>query len=169
VSVMALASDTASRQATRSIARTVAERIQQEGPIPGLVALLPLRGLLVSQVHYFHTWALLTRYYQFGRDNLLELGGDTEGLIARYRTVDEQRLATLLVVRYPSNDRGANAHGRFLQGYLAGTDAEIECRDERWVGFVRRDRLLLGVFDAVERGQVVSLIDEVTRWCRGAS
>lgn len=168
-SVVATSSDSASRQAALAIARTVDGRIDREGPMPDLVARLPSRALVASQIHYFHTWPLLTRYYPFAGDNLLELDGETEGIVARYRSSGERRPAMLLIVRYPSSERAADAHRRFLQAHLPGMDTEIADRDEGWVGFVRRDRELLGVFDAADREQVLSLIAEVERRSRSTT
>ena len=170
VSVVALAATTASGQAVVAMARAVAARIRRRGKPPELVGLLPSRQLVTSQIHYFHTWRLLNRHYNFAADNLLELGPASEGVLARYRHSDKSSAAplpALLVVRYPTAELAEKARRRFMAGFLPGVEAEISRTAASWVGLRRCGDLLIGVFDATSGEQVRELFAAVDRQRKG--
>jgi Family of unknown function (DUF6599) len=173
VSVVALADSDTSRRGVARIADALAQGIDSDGEVPTLVGWLPQRGLVTSQVHYFHTWSLLERHYHFAEDNLLLLDFDTEGVLARYRDEGDATctgLTALMVVRYPSEERAEKAHQLFETSYLPGRDAEVTPFDENtWVGFVRHGEVLVGVFGAVSRQQVTDRLADVDRQREGAS
>ncbi len=167
VSVVALVATPASGKAVVAVARAVAARIKRSGKPPELVGLLPRRDLVGSQVHYFHTWRLLNRHYNFAAEDLLELGSDREGVLARYRHGDKEssaRLPALLIVRYPSAKLAEKARKRFMAGFLPGVEAELSRTAARcWVGLWRRGDLIIGVFDAASSAQASAILAGVDR------
>ncbi len=167
-SVIAFADNAQGRDAVLSVGRVVADRIAAPGEVPKLVGLLPPIGLVSSQLHYFHTWPLLQRHYQFADENLLGLASDTEGVLARYRDGDSgDASAALLLVRYPSADRAARAAERFTSRWLPGADAGIVRKQAGWAGVRQLDDLLIGVFDASSADRVRELFSSVDRRRKG--
>ena len=160
VSVVAYANTPESRDAVKTVGKAVADRIQTPGEIPRIVSLLPPKGLVTSQVHYFHTWQLLRSLYAFPAENLLGLDSDTEGVLAHYGSSDagsDTTRTALLVVRYPSAARAAEGRQRFAAGWLAGADAGIGRREQGWAGVKASDDLVVGVLDATSPEQVREL------------
>lgn len=160
VSVVAFASTDASREAVVAVGKAVADGIKNLGEVPGIVGLLPERGLDTSQVHYFHTWQLLSRHYDFGKSDLLNLGADTEGVLARYRrdATDAGRMPAVLLIQYPTVERAEKGHRRFVDGYLSGAQDEVIRTQKGWVGLRRRANLLIGVFDAATSDEASELL-----------
>lgn len=167
VSVVALGDTPESRAGVIGIANAVATKIERCGEIPDIVGLIPQRGLIASQVHYFHTWQLLNRYRRFANEDLLDLAADTEGVLARYRHAEDASagpLPSLLVVRYPTAERARAARRRFAAGTVAGRDADVTPLDANTsVGLLWRDKLIIGVFDTTSQDQVQSLLIAVER------
>ena len=171
VSVVAYADTADARDAVKAVGNAVADRIQTPGEIPRIVAYLPPKGLVPSQVHYFHTWQLLRSHYAFPTDDLLGLGNDTEGVLARYRQADaggEEARTALFIVRYPSAARADQGRQRFAAGWLAGADAGIGRTERGWAGIRSSDEWVVGVLDASSAEQVDALFAAVDRTRRGA-
>jgi Family of unknown function (DUF6599) len=170
VSVVAFASTDASREAVVAVGKAVADGIKNLGEMPGIVGLLPKRGLVTSQVHYFHTWQLLNRHYDFGKDDLLKLGADTEGVLARYRheaVMDAGRMPAVLLVQYPTVERAERGHRRFVEGYLSGAREQVVRTERGWVALRRRASLLIGVVDAASLEEASDLLMAVEQQRKG--
>ncbi len=129
VSAIAFDDDTPTCDALGELGRMVTEAIPgDEGP-PDLVGLLPSGGLVKSQIHYFHDQFLFARYLTMPGENPLGLDGDTEGVVARYRTsedgLEKDVTAALILVRYPSARLAKTAKARLeeaaLEAKLKGT------------------------------------------------
>ncbi|MBI5534574.1 MAG: hypothetical protein HY898_17745 [Deltaproteobacteria bacterium] len=166
VSVVAYANTPEARDAVKAVGKAVADRIQTPGEIPRIVASLPSKGLVPSQVHYFHTWQLLRSHYPFPTDDLLGLGNDTEGVLAHYGQADaggEGARTALFIVRYPSGARAQQGRQRFASGWLPGVDAGIGRTERGWAGVKVSDELVVGVIDASSAEQVGELFAAVDR------
>lgn len=149
VSVVARADTAVALEGVIAMATRIAGRIGRDGPFPEVVRWLPEHGLVRSQIHYFHTWQLLGRYYHMPSDNPLLLGDDTEGVIARYRPSGVEA-STLILIRYPSVERAVRAHARMTEAHAPG------------VCSLRRD--VLGcVLDAPTRQSAADLLVAVFR------
>jgi hypothetical protein len=72
-----------------------------------LVSHLPGDGLLERETIFFHEEISLQSYLWLGGQNLLGLGPETNGLLARYHAGNET--VTVLLVQYP--DAGAASAG----------------------------------------------------------
>lgn len=171
VSVIAFADTADARDAVKAVGKAVADRIQAPGEIPRIVSGLPPKGLVASQVHYFHTWPLLRSHYPFPTDDLLGLGSDTEGVLARYGQGDaggEAARTALFLVRYPSATRAEQGRQRFTAGWLAGADAGIGRTERGWAGIRAKDDWVVGVLDANSAEQVDELLAAVDRTRHGA-
>jgi len=174
VSVVALADTRATRAAVLAIAKAIDRAIRSRGAKPDLVRMLPSKGLVKSQIHYFHDWKLLSRLYSLGEDNLLMLGNDTEGTLARYRSrvkahgAEPRAPAALLLVRYASDADARKARDRFAQKRLGGAkgDSVVESDDGRWTGVVLVGNILVGVLDAPSEKQARTLLSEASATAR---
>jgi hypothetical protein len=146
----------------------MAAAIPRTGSPPSLVQALPQKGLIGSQVHYFHDWPSLNRRFPLAEDNLLNLNSSTEGLLARYRsrstagTSEETRYAIVLI-GYPSPAEAETARQQFCAVYLPETETPGMIRTEKntWTAMERENNILIGIFDAPSREEINRLINEV--------
>lgn len=149
--------------AARELARAIADTVADEGEPPAVVALLPGEGRIAARVHYFHDPALLNAKYFLAEDNLLDIGPDTDGVLAHYRLPGGGRdvSAVLLIVHYPSEARAEKAAAAFRAGYLPDADdgglARLE--DGSWAGVRRHGPYVYAAFDAPGREEAVRLLD----------
>jgi len=145
VSVVSLRRGTGVKKAVLSLGRAVAGAVRSEGTPPDLVAELPATGLLKSHLHYFHDWALFSRYVGLSGENPLGLSEKTEGVVGRYKS---PRMIGL-VIRYPSAKAAQSASGSFTDEVLAGKGAGRPKRlDEGWAAFRIDGKLLWLVLEA---------------------
>ena len=135
--------------AVNAIAANIDRAIQEEGPPPRLLSLLPTEGQVPGSTRYFHNHYCLNAYYFVADDNLLNLDASTEGALAHYQEGDGPRI-TLAVTRYPTAGQAGAAYASFRESYLPEADSEgISClEDGAWAGArLAGDHIAL-VFDA---------------------
>jgi hypothetical protein len=171
VSVVAYANTAEGRVAVKAVGKEVADRIQAPGEIPRIVAYLPNKDLVASQVHYFHTWQLLRSHYPFPKDDLLGLGSDTEGVLAHYGQTDagsEVVRTAVFMVRYPTAARADHGRRRFAAGLLSDPDAGIGRTERGWAGIQASDDAVMGVLDASSAQHVSELLHAAARARKGA-
>jgi len=110
VSVVALKQTEESKNAVIDFGKAIAKKIPGQGKKPELVGKLPKKGIVRSQVHYFHDWEGLNRLHSLSEENLLGLSKDTEGLLVRLRPA-----GVLVLIRYPQKKDAGLAHKRFVE------------------------------------------------------
>jgi hypothetical protein len=91
-----------------ALGQFVAESLPQGGARPALVDVLPALGRQNDSVRFFREKIALDNLLWLGTDDLLELGPDVEGVVARYKI--EGQVADLLLVSYPDAARAERAH-----------------------------------------------------------
>jgi hypothetical protein len=82
----------------QALAGSIASTLPAGGEPPSLLAHLPQQGLVERSDVFFHQEISLQSYLWLGGENLLGLGTDTEGVLARYDL--DGAAAQLLLVRY---------------------------------------------------------------------
>ena len=112
VSVVALKQTDESKRAVIAFGEAISKKIPKRGKKPGLVGKLPKKGIVKSQVHYFHDWEGLNRLHFIAEENLLGLSKDTEGLLARIRPE-----GALVLIRYPNKKDAELACKRFTETF----------------------------------------------------
>ncbi len=155
VSVVALKETEKSKQAVISMGKAIAKKIPREGNRPELVARLPKKGLVKSQIHYFHDWQGLNRLHFISDENLLGLSRETEGLLARLRPE-----GALVLVRYPREKDAGLAYKRFVAKFKADEAGVFE-REGKFSGARASGALFVGVFSVASKGKVLELAGDV--------
>jgi hypothetical protein len=151
VSVVALKETEASKKAVVAMGQAIAGAIPREGKQPKLVARLPKKGLVKSQIHYFHNWEGLNRLHFIADENLLGLSRHTEGILARYRPK-----MVLVLIRYPHGKDAELAYKRFVEKTGADKDG-VYSREGKFEGVRVAGDLLVGVFGAGSKGDILRL------------
>ena len=104
-----------------AIARGAADAITEEGEAPTLVSELPVDGLDLRSVRFFHTQEILNSVIYLGFENVLQFGPEIDAVLGRYARPDGS--AWLLLVDYPDVETASWAEG-------AGTEAGLAIRRE---------------------------------------
>jgi hypothetical protein len=141
----------------RALCGKIADRITENGEPPRLVSLLPAEGRVAGHLSYFHHWEHLNTRLFIARDDLLDLGADTEGVAARYTGP-----ATLVVVRYPSAARAEKGAKRFAARLLGGKlSAPTQRDDDTWAAVRHDGPLVVVVWEARSRATTRRLLNAV--------
>ena len=142
------------------LGRTITAAVENEGPLPPILALLPADGLIPESVHYFHHYIWLNSFCFLSNDNVLNIANDTPAALGKYQGPDGGGF--LLLVHYPDEGRAAAAEAQFRAQLLAGASSGVhQAKDGRWMGSRRRGRLFSAVFGAPGEAAVGSLLDRV--------
>lgn len=84
------------------LGKFVDSKISNKGEPPFIATLLPQKGLVKSQIHYFKNYDLLkVRFYLSEEDPFLMKEG-CEGIVARYKLSKENEDFFIFIVKYPS-------------------------------------------------------------------
>lgn len=138
------------RQVLFKLGEAVAKLIPQAGAIPALVGALPRDGLRPESVKYFRHHVWLNTFYYLADENLLQIGQDTEAVLAKYQKSAGKHF--LVLVRYPDIAKAAEAERSFLKGYLPDASAGTkQLEDGRWTGIRRSGSLIALVLDAASK------------------
>jgi hypothetical protein len=176
VSLLANSGGEAADAAVLAIGRAVAAAIPAEGALPGLVKLLPAQGLDRPRLRYFHLPLQLEKHYFVASENILDLGADTDCLLAEYAQEGADP-AVLLLVRYASAARAGAARDHFVKVYMpeavAGAvppraDVAARLENGKWTLAALAGDLLMIVFEAAGREQASALLAAVKANLGGA-
>jgi hypothetical protein len=105
--VQILARDAVDDDALRELGVAVVETLPPGGQHPALVDALPEEGLQPGSVRFFREKLALDNLLWLGPDDVLGLGPETEGVVARYER--DGQIANLLLVTFPDAERAENA------------------------------------------------------------
>jgi len=157
----------ASRTGVLCLGRAVAESVGRDGELPDLLQLLPEDGLLPGSERYFHLYTDLNQHYFIADDNVLDLGHDTDAVLARYGPDDPPRY--LLIVRYPDAESAAVA----FESYTAAFQPEnpggdpLELEDGTWTTAAHRKSFVAAVYDAESKKTAKELLQHATDLIKG--
>ena len=121
--VQIVARETVDDDILRAFGQAVASILPEGGQRPVLVDALPQEGLVPGSVRFFREKMALDNLLWLGNDDVLGLGADTEGVVARYER-DGQAL-DLLLVAFPDAQRAQQARAG-LQGERLETTISVE-------------------------------------------
>ena len=128
-----------------AFADAVSDALPEGGAVPALVAQLPQAWLLPRSPLFFHEELSIQDYLWLGGQNVLGLGPETDGVLARYEI--EGTMAQLLLVAYPD-----------AEGAEAGLTALESVAIDGLVTVEARGPLLGAVFGQVDTGVASALL-----------
>jgi hypothetical protein len=114
-----------------------------------------------ESIRYFHHHIWLNSYYFIADENILRIDENTDALLAKYGESDNWYL--LLLVRYPTEDKGTRAYHDFMTGYLPELAEEqaLQIEDGTWTGAQLHRNYLIIVFQAPTKDKALRLLEEV--------
>lgn len=138
------------------LARELSQRLPAAATRPELVGMLPADGLIRLSERFFHLHQSLNYHYYLARENLLNLGFETDGVIARYR----QGTSYLVVIGYRSERAAADALSSFREGYMpdAGQAETVMTENGKFVACRQAGRHVVVVLDADSESAAEALI-----------
>jgi hypothetical protein len=145
------------------LAAKIAAGIPESGAKPKILSRLPAEGLKSDSIRYLHHPVLLNYHYYISDENILQISGQTDVVLADYLIAKEQ--AILLLVVYPDNDKAAASRASFLKHYLPDADVSGATLMEngKWAAIQSKDRLVAIVLEADNRDLAARLLGNV-RW-----
>jgi hypothetical protein len=148
------------KEALLEIGRSIGSGMKAMGGPPEIVGFLPGDLISPETVKYFYRDAILNIHYYIGEGNLLHLGDGAEGVLARMK---EER-CFLLLIRYPTEERSAEAWASFRQHAMLGADTgSSRGENGRWTDCQRFGRYCVLVFEAPTPDRAAKIIESVKR------
>jgi hypothetical protein len=161
VSILASPETDAAKKAALAVGAHIDKAIPNDGPLPGILDLLPKEALVEESIRYFHHHVWLNSHYFIADENILHIDDSTDAVLAKYG--EGSARCILLVIDYPSAGHADEARADFLEFYLPElTDqSAIRLEDDTWAGCRQKDSTLLIVLDAPTQQAAGELLDSV--------
>jgi hypothetical protein len=144
-----------SQKAMVALGTTLANNIEESGTLPELLSLLPEASKMPQSEKYFRKQLALNNIHYVDNENVLKLGEQTEGVVAKYQFGETK--VDGFVIKYPSSEDANAAYDSYLT-YLnqRGTVQKMETENSAKVVFqndkvtfiAHRGNYLIGVWDA---------------------
>jgi len=169
--VLAASETPAARAAVLEIGRAVV-RGRPSGPPPALASAMPAtlgtgHALRADRTAFLRSHLVLNSIYFLGTENLLNLGADTEAVVASYRRPREEGTLHVLLVRYPSETAAGEALARFAASYLrravSGGATTTEHVEDGWLACRAYGRQVALVFGADTAATAAAIVGELSR------
>ncbi len=160
-SILAYPETESTKALVRELARGITAQIAEESRKPAIVSLVPQDDLVPYSIRFFWHHAWINDYRFFTHENLLNLDGRAEAVMARYRQVGSgQKPAVLLAIRYPDEEAAAAAQEDFSAALLPEAVDGLQKQDDgNWLGCGLAGDLVIVVADAPERETAARLIE----------
>jgi hypothetical protein len=146
--------------AVLTLGGTAADLIQEIGPEPKLVGLIPGKdlGLVDRSVRYLKSHVLLNQRFFIAHQNILNLSRRTEAVLAQYTR--EKQKTHLLLIRYPSVKEARDAYQSFMSAYLpdAGGKDLAKTEDQKWTMARQRGEVVVVIFGAPTAADAEALL-----------
>lgn len=104
VSITGMGDSPEIKQTVIELGKIIDQQIPNKGNPPQIISLLPEKGLVKSNLHYFKEYNLLKVHYYITEENVLQLGKNTEGVLVRYNLPEQQEQMNVIVIRYPKKE-----------------------------------------------------------------
>ncbi|HEX7502406.1 MAG TPA: DUF6599 family protein, partial [Acidobacteriota bacterium] len=160
VSLLASPETPESRLAILELGRKLAGRLGTAAGRPPVLALLPEKGLIAPSVRYFRHPAWQNTYVFISAENILDIGPDTQALLARYDQ-GEQRPVVLVVV-YPARAAAARAFANFSRIFkLPGRGQALQLADNKYLAALVEGKMIAAVWHGGGAAPCIQLLAAV--------
>ncbi len=150
------------KEAILALGRRIAAAIREEAPLPDLVRMLPVAGLVSTNLRYFRDPFCLSYHFPIGGENVFRLTPETEAVLATYQL--EGNRTRLLLVRYPDSEQASAAWEEVARHFqLPSGTAFPALERQTWVGGRQVGPYVMAVFQAASEQVARRLLDEVSQ------
>jgi len=150
-----------SRLALLELGRKLAERLAPAAGRPSLLALLPEAGLIAASVRYFRHPAWQNTYVFIAAENILDIGPETEALLARYDRGGQRPV--VLLVAYPDRAAAGRAFAGFGRKFdlPAERGTAVRQADGKYLAAGLENRAVAAVWHGGSAEQALELLAEL--------
>jgi hypothetical protein len=147
----------------KELASRTASLIKDEGKRPQILSFLPREGLQPQSIRYLHSHLVLNTLYFISTENILNLGPTTQVVLASYKLASGS--ATILVVKYPDEEKASVALESFLSHYLPDADPSRMglLEDKKWCAASSKGDTLDIVLECESRSLAQNLLQKLNR------
>jgi hypothetical protein len=147
----------------KELASRTASLIKNQGQKPPILSLLPREGLQTRSIRYFHNHLVLNIHHFVSTENILNLRGNTNAVLASYKAGSTS--ATVLIIKYPDKEQASAGHAGFLKHYLPDADSSgaAVLEDRKWCAAGLAGDTLAIVLEAESREIAKGLLREILR------
>jgi hypothetical protein len=167
VSILASPETKASKETAFELARIIENRIPTDGPLPGILELLPKDGLVEESVRFFRHYIWLNSHYYIADENILHIDENTDAVLAKYETgsraPEDPERDILLIVRYPDVASARSAYASFVESYLPELNDRtvVRIEDGTWSGCRLDGEVISVVFNSRTERDALVLLEAV--------
>lgn len=134
------------KQVIFRLAEIITDFYKSSNSKPAILNILPAEHLDKNTVRYFNLQSSLNYHYFVSEENILFLGKNTKGLLAKYG----ETYCYLLCIKYLNNEEAKNAYDNFRSVYLPdGGELDIyQFEENKWLTTELLQNYLIIIFDA---------------------
>lgn len=115
VSIVGMGDSDELNKTVMELGKIIDQQIPNKGNIPPIARLLPEKGQVKSHIHYFKDYNLMKVHYFITDENILELGQDTDGILARYFLPELDERFNIMIIQYPDKKQALSVEQNFKQ------------------------------------------------------
>jgi len=145
----------------------ISKNINENGLKPKLIKFLPEDGLSERSIRYFHLHPILNHHYFISHENILNLGKNTNAILADYSFPNAKNKTFLLFIQYPDELQSKKAFNRFLKAYMpeaySSPHKKVKTENGKWTFAKNHKKYVLVVFDAPTQEKAEGLIVEAIK------
>lgn len=141
----------------------ISDAIGTTGELPAVLKILPKQDLDESSILYFHHPAWQNRYRFISNDNIFHIEENVHAILARYSR--DQKNYVLLLIEYPmvKKARKGCTMGRKVLSKKFRFNNLIQDEQGLWMGYERKDRLLVFVFDIPTKRLAAEVLEKAVQ------
>jgi hypothetical protein len=160
IAITAYDDNEAIRQAIRSLASQIDQKIISTGDLPQILDFLPQEEFQNDSYIYFHHYIWQNAQYFIANDNFLNIDSTTQAVLERYG--DRNNRIIILLVLYPDEAAAEDAREHFYERFLIHEEDSItEMQDDTWLGAISQGNLLACVFNCKEKEEALVFLNAV--------
>lgn len=160
VSVVSLDGSEEAQLAIQEIAEYINNSISETGELPGVLKIIPEKGLVFESVLYFHHPAWINSLYYISDENILNINNQTECILATYG--DKKDRLYLLAIEYSATEDAKQAFHQFSEAFSEENDSLglSLMEDGTWIAYINYNRYFIGVFHAASEVLAKNLLQK---------
>ncbi len=152
------------KKAVFAMAAMISEAITEQGPVPGIVGLLPEGEYLPETLRYFYRNEILNIHFYVADKNLFHLSDTADAVLVLIRN----NRSHLLLIQYPGSAEVGAAFAEFTAQYMPESHGSgiVQTENKKWTVCRKARNALVVVFDAPTQAEAQKLLDTVLRRLR---
>ncbi|MCK4890252.1 MAG: hypothetical protein KAS97_10000, partial [Candidatus Aminicenantes bacterium] len=151
------------KEIVRNISKMISNLIPGKNTKPSILSFLPAENLSPFSIRYFHHYIWLNSHFYISGENILNLGKDTEAVLAKYYPETENKTPTIfLLINYSDTKKSERALQSFLKNYLPDSENGFaRLPNGNWAGIEQNGKMITIILNAPDRVYAAALLNKV--------